>query len=161
MTVTPAAGALPFAEIGWTGIGMCGPRIGSTGQGGFRTTGPDGRAVSFTGPGDGAAGGSAMVNATFYGVDEAVARPAGVAGVLLIQGDSGVISGIFAANAIGAVSFQIGSDVGRANKVFAATELNVLQRNPNVDARTKDLLAYYQRRIRHDPSAVDFGFISA
>jgi hypothetical protein len=98
MTVTPSAGALPFAEIGWTGIGMCGPRLGSNGQGGFRTTGPDGRAVSFVGPGDGAAGGSAMVNATFYGVDEAAARPAGLAGVLLIQGDSGVISGIFAAS---------------------------------------------------------------
>ena len=38
-----------------------------------------------------------MVNATFYGVDEAAPRPAGIAGVLLIQGDTGVISGIFAA----------------------------------------------------------------
>jgi hypothetical protein len=98
MTVTPAAGTLPFAEIGWTGIGMCGPRLGSNGQGGFRTTGADGRAVSFVGPGDGAPGGTAMVNAAFYGVDTAVARPAGIAGVLLIQGDSGVISGIFAAS---------------------------------------------------------------
>ena len=96
MTITAAAGALPFSRIEWTGIGMCGPRLGSTGQGGFRTTGVDGRAVSFVGPGDGAPGGSAMVNATFYGVEKAAGRPAGISGVLLIQGDSGVISGIFA-----------------------------------------------------------------
>jgi hypothetical protein len=98
MTVTTPSGVLPFSRIDWTGIGMCGPRLGSTGQGGFRTAGPDGRAVSFVGPGDGAPGGSAMVNATFYGVEEAAGRPAGISGVLLIQGDSGVISGIFAAS---------------------------------------------------------------
>jgi hypothetical protein len=93
----PAAGGLPFEAIDWTGIGMCGPRLGSNGQGGFRTVAPGGRSVNFVGPGNGAPGGSAMINATFYGVDEAAVRPAGVAGVLLIQGDTGVISGIFAA----------------------------------------------------------------
>ena len=42
------------------------------------------------------------------------------------------LSGIFASNAQGSVSFQIGSGV-EATKVFAATELGVLLRNPNVE----------------------------
>ena len=52
------------------------------------------------------------------------------------------LSGIFASNAIGTVSFYIGSGVTRSDKVFAATELPVLLRNPNVDAVTKDVLSY-------------------
>ena len=35
-----------------------------------------------------------------------------------------------------------------ANKVFAATEVSVLARNPNVDATTRDLVAFFQRRRR-------------
>jgi hypothetical protein len=56
------------------------------------------------------------------------------------------LSGIFAANAVGAVSFFVGNDV-TAVKVLATTEIPVLLRNPNVDATTKDILAYYQRCI--------------
>ena len=70
------------------------------------------------------------------------------------------LSGIFAANAVGPVSFQIGSDVAASGKVFAATELAVLLRNPNVDARTKDVLAYYQGCIQNKKTAINFGFIS-
>jgi hypothetical protein len=69
------------------------------------------------------------------------------------------LSGIFASNAVGSVSFQIGSGVGDS-KVFAATEVPVLLRNPNVDAVTKDLLAYFQRCIRSRQPNVDLGFIS-
>ena len=58
------------------------------------------------------------------------------------------LSGIFASNAVGSVSFQIGAGVAREHKVFAATEIWVLLRNPNVDARTRDLLQYYERCIR-------------
>jgi hypothetical protein len=46
------------------------------------------------------------------------------------------LSGIFAANAVGAVSFSVGSPVTAANKVFAATEVSVLARNRNVDPTT-------------------------
>ena len=66
------------------------------------------------------------------------------------------LSGIFASNAVGAVSFFMGGDV-TAVKVFASTEIPVLLRNPNVDALTTDMLAYYQRCIAAgDPSLASF-----
>lgn len=71
------------------------------------------------------------------------------------------LSGIFAANARGTVSFVIGSGVTRGEKVFAATELPVLMRNPNVDPITQDVLAYYQRCLDSGQSALNFGFIAA
>ncbi|HEV2493991.1 MAG TPA: hypothetical protein VG204_13075 [Terriglobia bacterium] len=70
------------------------------------------------------------------------------------------LSGIFAANAVGAVSFCVASGVTK-DKVFAATELGILARNPNVDALTKDVLAYYQRCLDNKQAAMNFGFISA
>jgi hypothetical protein len=70
------------------------------------------------------------------------------------------LSGIFASNASGAVSFQIGSGVTAA-KVFAATEAAVLSRNPNVNDITKDLLAYFQRCIESKQVDINVGFISA
>jgi hypothetical protein len=69
------------------------------------------------------------------------------------------LSGIFASNAQGRVSLQIGSGV-EAKKVFAATELGVLLRNPHVDAVTKDLLAYFQRCIESRQPNVNLGFIA-
>jgi hypothetical protein len=71
------------------------------------------------------------------------------------------LSGIFASNAVGAVSFQIGSGVESGRKVFAATEASVLVRNPNVDATTKDLLSYFQRCIQSKEANVNIGFMSA
>jgi len=70
------------------------------------------------------------------------------------------LSGIFAANAVGAVSFAIGSPVSAANKVFAATEVSVLARNPNVDATTRDLVAYFQRCIQTRQDHINVGFIA-
>lgn len=73
------------------------------------------------------------------------------------------LSGIFAANALGSVSFCIGSGITKENKVFAATELQVMARNPNVDPITKDILAYYQRCLSAATAPVDinFGYIGA
>jgi hypothetical protein len=71
------------------------------------------------------------------------------------------LSGIFAANVTGPVSFQIGSGVHAAQKVFAATEASVLSRNPNVDPTTKDLIAYFQRCIQSKQADINLGFISA
>lgn len=71
------------------------------------------------------------------------------------------LSGIFASNARGAVTFVIGSGVARAEKVFAATEVSVLARNPNIDATTRDLLGYYQRCILSGNSAMSVSFIPA
>lgn len=70
------------------------------------------------------------------------------------------LSGIFASNAVGSVSFQIGSGAAAASKVFAATELNVLLRNPNVDGVTKELLAYFQRCLQTHQAEINLGFIS-
>jgi hypothetical protein len=71
------------------------------------------------------------------------------------------LSGIFAANAVGAVSFSIGAPISRVNKVFAATEIGVLARNPNVDGTTRDLLAYFQRCLQSKQAAdINFGFVA-
>lgn len=70
------------------------------------------------------------------------------------------LSGIFAANAVGGVSFCIGSGIEKSEKVFAATELPVLLRNPNVDAITRDVIAYYQRCAQAGQSAVNFGYMN-
>jgi hypothetical protein len=94
-----AGDGAPFASLEWTGIGMCNVRLGSTGQGGFRMAGPGGEVVNLAGPGAGSPGGSAVLDASFYGFDAATAQPAGVGGVLLIQGDTGLVSGVFAAGA--------------------------------------------------------------
>jgi len=69
------------------------------------------------------------------------------------------LSGIYASKAIGSVSFYIGSGVSKSNKVFAATEIPVLLRNPHVDPVTKDILSYYQRCIQSGQTAINFGFI--
>jgi hypothetical protein len=95
--LAPQAGALPFESMSWTGIGMCGARVGSTGKGGFQALGAGGRAVNFVGAAAQSPGGAAALDATFYGFDAARAQPKEIGGVLLVQGDSGVISGIFAA----------------------------------------------------------------
>lgn len=71
------------------------------------------------------------------------------------------LSGIFAANAVGAVSFQVGSGVKADEKVFAATEVYVLARNPNIDATTRDLLDYYLRCVKSKTTDLNIGFISA
>lgn len=92
-----AAEPLPVRALEWTGLGICGVRVGSTGQGGFRTLGPAGAPVNFAGPSDASPSGSAVIDATFYGYDATSAQPAGVGGILLIQGDDGVVAGIFAA----------------------------------------------------------------
>ncbi len=71
------------------------------------------------------------------------------------------LSGIFAANAVGKVSFMIGGGITRETKVFAATEASVLSRNPNVDPITKDLVAYYLNCIQSKQPNINIGFIAA
>ena len=69
------------------------------------------------------------------------------------------LSGIFAAQATGAVSFQIGSEVN-GQKVFVATELKVLARNPKVDSLTRELIEYYQKCAQNKQEAMNVGFIA-
>lgn len=70
------------------------------------------------------------------------------------------LSGIFAANASGQVSFVVGSGVTKEQKVFAATELPVLLRNPKIDAQTRDILSYYDRCLKFDKTALDYGALN-
>ena len=70
------------------------------------------------------------------------------------------LSGIFASNAVGAVSFQIGSGITKSDKVFAATELAVLMRNPNLDAATKELLHYFERCLETKQTNINFGLVA-
>ena len=70
------------------------------------------------------------------------------------------LSGLFCANASGAVSFWIGGGVNDS-KVFVATEIKVLLRNPNVTPLTKDLLEYYLRCVQNKNADMNVGFISA
>jgi hypothetical protein len=70
------------------------------------------------------------------------------------------LSGVFAANALGAVSFCVGSKVNKDQKVFAATEVALLARNPNVDATTRDLVAYFQRCVQSGQPQINAGFIA-
>jgi hypothetical protein len=70
------------------------------------------------------------------------------------------VSGIFASNAVGAVSFVIGSGISKSNKVFAATEISVLSRNPNIDEITRDLLQYYQRCLAAGKSDLCVSYVA-
>ena len=70
------------------------------------------------------------------------------------------LSGLFASNAVGPVSFWVGSQVSKDRKVFAATELSVLARNPNLDATTRDLVAYFQRCVQSGQARINTGFIA-
>ncbi len=71
------------------------------------------------------------------------------------------LSGIFCANAKGTVSFCIGSEVSKDDKVFAANEISVLLRNPEVDVTSKELLRYYQRCLQtKQPALINIGFIA-
>ena len=70
------------------------------------------------------------------------------------------LSGLYASNAVGAVSFYIGSGIDAKDKVFAVTELPVLARNPNVDATTKDLLYYFERCLQSKQENINFAYLA-
>ena len=70
------------------------------------------------------------------------------------------LSGIYAGNAVGAVSFYIGSGIDAKDKVFAVTELSVLARNPQVDATTKDLLYYFERCLQSKQTNINFAYLA-
>lgn len=59
------------------------------------------------------------------------------------------LSGIFASNASGAVSFYLGTRVEAGQYVFTTTEIAVLRRNPAIDQTSRDLLEYYDRCLKN------------
>jgi hypothetical protein len=85
----PEVAAAAVAGLTWTDLGLCGARIGSTGQGVFG-------AVDRSG-GRAALQGAALLDATLFGVDAGGGFPAEIGGVMVIQGDAGALSGVFIA----------------------------------------------------------------
>ena len=70
------------------------------------------------------------------------------------------LSGIYARNAVGKVSFQVGSDITKAGTVLAATEVANLLRNPNVDEVSREFLFHIQDCIDTGNGLVNAGFIT-
>lgn len=96
-TITGADASGRFSEIAWSGLGLCNTRLASAGRGGFQFRNPDGRAVNFAGASAVSPWGTAILDATLYGYDSGSGRPAAIGGIVLIQGDTGLVSGIFSA----------------------------------------------------------------
>ncbi len=89
----------PFATITWSGLGLCGTRIVSTGRGSVRVTGEDGRIITPFGR-DGAP--TAALSTLDGALTAGAARgdaPGGAGGVLMIQGDAASLRGGFALRA--------------------------------------------------------------
>jgi hypothetical protein len=71
------------------------------------------------------------------------------------------LSGIYVANAVPPVSFLIGGEVGR-DKVFVATELPVLLRNPKVmaDPDVKDILEYCRTCVQTKRTEITVAYLA-
>jgi hypothetical protein len=87
---------LPFATVTWNGLGLCGTRIVSTGQGSVRVTAADGRIVTPFGRDGAPTAAMSTLNGFLTAGAEPSAAPAGAGGVLLIQGDAASLRGGFA-----------------------------------------------------------------
>jgi hypothetical protein len=69
------------------------------------------------------------------------------------------LSGIFASNARGHVFFYIGSGIVKEEKVFAATEVHVLNRNHAIDAVSRDVIRYLKNCVDAGENAIGFGYL--
>ncbi len=94
------AAALPFRTISWTGISLCSTRVGSSGSGLFSMSDGNGLPVNFAGPSPVSPSGSAVFDGNLYGTLANGGLPAGLGGGFLIQGDTGVISGMVVAKPV-------------------------------------------------------------
>ncbi|MGY6412330.1 MAG: hypothetical protein ACXIUV_15060 [Alkalilacustris sp.] len=88
--------ALPFATLDWSGLGLCGLRVVSTGRGSLRAAGPEGRLVTPFGPQGAPGAARSTLDATLIAGADRGAPPAGLGGVLLIEGDALSLRGGFA-----------------------------------------------------------------
>ena len=90
---------LPFAAVTWSGLGLCGTRIVSTGRGSVRVTAGDGRIVTPFGPEGAPTAALSTLDGFLTSGEERGEGPRGAGGVLLIQGDSASLRGGFALRA--------------------------------------------------------------
>lgn len=86
--------ALPFAKISWSRLGICAPRIVSSGQGGTSFTAADGRRVALIDPGTDPAATMAFESSQFA-ASERPGPPGSVGGVFAIQGNAASVTGVF------------------------------------------------------------------
>jgi hypothetical protein len=91
--------ALAFAAVTWSGLGLCGTRIVSTGQGSVRVTGADGRIVTPFGSEGAPTAARSTLNGFLIAGAERPSAPGGAGGVMLIQGDAASLRGGFALRA--------------------------------------------------------------
>jgi hypothetical protein len=76
------------------------------------------------------------------------------------------LSGIFCANAMGKVSFCVGTwdpadaDPRKRLKVFPVTEIPVLLRNPRIDPTSRQMLEFYDRCVKGGQAAINVGYIA-
>jgi hypothetical protein len=68
------------------------------------------------------------------------------------------LSGIYASNAVGKVYVYAGSGITK-EKVLAITEINVLARNPNIDAVSLEIIRYLQNCVRTRKADINFGYM--
>ena len=94
LTVTGLGPEAPVQTISWNNILLCGARVASAGQGGFLLADQNGAQVNFAGPTGSSPSGSAILDSRFFGASS-VGLPTSVGGGILIQGDNGLISGVF------------------------------------------------------------------
>ena len=95
--VKPTANVPPTPphKIDWTGVAICGVEIGSDGAGVVRAFDPSRNPVSLVGASRAGPGGTASLAGLFHGFDKAAGLPTAVAGVLFLEGDTGVVAGVF------------------------------------------------------------------
>lgn len=85
---------LPFAKMSWSRLGICAPRIVSSGQGGTSFQSSDGGRVALIDPSTSPAATMAFESSQFA-ADERPAPPGSVGGVFAIQGNTASITGVF------------------------------------------------------------------
>ncbi len=88
---------LPFAKISWSRLGICAPRIVSSGQGGTSFSSADGGRVALIDPGTEPAAMMAFESSQFA-ASERPGPPGSVGGVFAIQGNAAAVVGVFLSN---------------------------------------------------------------
>lgn len=91
--------SLGFETLSWSGLGLCDPRIVSSGQGTASLIGQDGTRLPLFGSGTTAGTGKQQLESTHFAVGgDRPSPPNRVGGVFAIQGDSMTIEGVFLSN---------------------------------------------------------------
>lgn len=94
VSITGLSKDAPFQSIEWRRAAICGDRIASAGTGGFQLLDAEKKPVLFAGASGDSPAGTAIIDGRFFGADEG-GKPTSIGGGFLIQGDLGLVSGLF------------------------------------------------------------------